>query len=73
MKKAATRKAIKQRSVWVASMFGCAAFLLMAVKIYNVSVDSLLGNLGTALIILAVIITAAAILTRLKFILRKRK
>lgn len=54
-------------------MFGCAAFLIMAVKIYNVSVDSLLGNLGTALIILAVIIIAAAILTRLKFILRKRK
>ena len=73
MKKAATRKAIKQRSVWVASMFGCAAFLLMAVKIYNVSVDSLLGNLGTALIILAVIITAAACLARLKYILRKPK
>lgn len=73
MKKAANRKAIKQRSVWVASMFGCAAFLLMAVKIYNVSVSSLLGNLGTILILLAVIVAAAAGLARLKYIIRKRK
>ena len=73
MKKAANRKAIKQRSVWVASMFGCAAFLLMAVKIYNVSVSSLLGNLGTLLILLAVIVAAAAGLARLIFIIRKHK
>lgn len=73
MKKAANRKAIKQRSVWVASMFGCAAFLLMAVKIYNVSVSSLLGNLGTILILLAVIVAAAAGLVRLKYIIRKHK
>lgn len=73
MKKAVTRKAIRQRSVWIASMFGCAAFLLMAVKIYNVSVSSLLGNLGTILILLAVIVAAAAGLARLKYIIRKRK
>lgn len=73
MKKAANRKAIKQRSVWIASMFGCAAFLLMAVKIYNVSVSSLLGNLGTILILLAVIVAAAAGLVRLKYIIRKHK
>ena len=73
MKKAANREAIKQRSVWIASMFGCAAFLLMAVKIYNVSVSSLLGNLGTILILLAVIVAAAAGLARLKYIIRKRK
>ena len=51
MKKAATKKAIRQRSAWLASMFGCAAFLLMAVKLYNVSVSSLLSNLLTALLI----------------------
>jgi hypothetical protein len=45
LKKAATKKAIRQRSAWLASMFGCAAFLLMAVKLYNVSVSSLLSNL----------------------------
>lgn len=71
MKKAATKKAIRQRSAWLASMFGCAAFLLMAVKLYNVSVSSLLENLLTALLVLGIIIAAAASLVWLKSVIRK--
>ena len=71
MKKAATKKAIRQRSAWLASMFGCGAFLLMAVKLYNVSVSSLLDNLLTALLVLGMIVVAAASLVWLKSIIRK--
>jgi len=71
LKKAATKKAIRQRSAWLASMFGCAAFLLMAVKLYKVSVSSLLENLLTALLVLGIIIAAAASLVWLKSSIRK--
>ncbi len=71
MKKAATKKAIRQRSAWLASMFGCAAFLLMAVKLYKVSVSSLLENLLIALLVLGIIIAAAASLVWLKSSIRK--
>jgi len=71
LKKAATKKAIRQRSAWLASMFGCGAFLLMAVKLYNVSVSSLLDNLLTALLVLGMIVVAAASLVWLKSIIRK--
>jgi uncharacterized membrane protein YciS (DUF1049 family) len=47
-------------------MFGCAAFLLMAVKLYNVSVSSLFSNLLIALLVLGIIIAAAASLVWLK-------
>ena len=73
MKKAATKKAIRQRSAWLASMFGCAAFLLMAVKLYNVSVSSLLNNLLIALLVLGIIIAAAASLVWLKSKLKSTK
>ncbi len=71
MKKAVGKKAIRQRSAWLASMFGCAAFLLMAVKLYNVSVSSLLNNLLIALLVLVIIIASAASLVWLKSRLRK--
>jgi len=71
LKKAATKKAIRQRSAWLASMFGCAAFLLMAVKLYKVSVSSMLGNLVIALLVLGIIVAAAASLVWLKSTLRK--
>mgnify|MGYP001590376668 CR=1 FL=1 len=71
MKKAVTKKAIRQRSAWLASMFGCAAFLLMAVKLYKVSVSSMLGNLVIALLVLGIIVAAAASLVWLKSTLRK--
>jgi hypothetical protein len=71
LKKAATKKAIRQRSAWLASMFGCAAFLLMAVKLSKVSVSSLLENLLIALLVLGIIIAAAASLVWLKSSIRK--
>jgi hypothetical protein len=60
--KATAKKVIRQRSAWLASMFGCAAFLLMAVKLYNVSLSSLASNLMTVLVMLAAIVGAAAAL-----------
>ena len=71
MKKAVTKKAIRQHSVWLASMFGCAAFLLMAVKLYKVPVSALLGNLLTALLVLGIILAAAAGLIWLKSTINK--
>jgi tellurite resistance protein TehA-like permease len=73
LKKAVTKKAIRQRSAWFASMFGCAAFLLMAVKLYKVSVSSLLGNLLIALLVLGIIIAAAAGLVWLRSTIKKRR
>jgi hypothetical protein len=73
LKKAATKKAIRQRSAWLASMFGCAAFLLMAVKLYNISVSSLLSNLLIALLVLGIIIAAAASLVWIKSAIKKRR
>jgi hypothetical protein len=52
-------------------MFGCAAFLLMAVKLYKVSVSSLLSNLLIALVVLGIIIAAAASLVWLKSTIKK--
>jgi ABC-type Co2+ transport system permease subunit len=71
LKKAQSKKAIRQRSAWLASMFGCAAFLLMAVKLYKVPVSSMLGNLLTALLVLGIIIAAAAVLVWLKSTIKK--
>ncbi len=71
MRKAVTKKAIRQRSVWLASMFGCAAFLLMAVKLYEVPVSSLLGNLLIAFVVLGIILAAAASFVWLKSTIKK--
>ena len=72
MKQATAKKAIRQRSAWLASMFGCAAFLLMAVKLYNVPLSSLVSNLLVALLMLAVIVSVAAALGWVLATLRKR-
>ena len=71
--KATAKKVIRQRSAWLASMFGCAAFLLMAVKLYNVSLSSLVSNLVIVLLMLAVIVGAAAGLGWVIGNLRKRR
>jgi hypothetical protein len=70
--KANAKKVIRQRSAWLASMFGCAAFLLMAVKLYNVPLSSLASNLVIVLLMLAVIVGAAAALGWVIATLRKR-
>ena len=52
----------RQRSAWIASMVACFAFLLMAVKVYQVSVPSLLVNALFLLLGLLVIIALACLL-----------
>jgi len=71
--KATAKKVIRQRSAWLVSMFGCAAFLLMAVKLYNVSLSSLVSNLVIVLLMLAVIVGVAAGLGWVIANLRKRR
>ena len=62
MIKPKAKQNLKQRSTWIAAMVACFAFLLMAVKVYKLSVSSLLFNLLIMLVGLLVIIALAAIL-----------
>jgi hypothetical protein len=52
-------------------MFGCAAFLVMAVKIYHVSLGELWGNLLSALLVLGIILASAATLVWLLAAIRR--
>ena len=65
-------KEIKQRSTWIASMLACFAFLLMAVKVYDVPVSTMTANLMFMLGGLILIIGAAAMLGWIIAYLRKR-
>lgn len=71
--KAMAKKAIKQRSAWLASMFGCGAFLLLAVKVYHVPVSSLASNLLVALLLMALVLAVAAGLGWVVARLKKRR
>ena len=66
------KKEIRQRSAWIASMLGCLAFLLMAVKAYDVPVSTMTANLMFMLGGLMLIIGAAAMLGWMIAYLRKR-
>ena len=66
------KSAKRQRSTWIASMIACFLFLLMAVKVYQVPINDMLGNLLTMLLGLLVIIGAAAGMARLILALRQR-
>lgn len=66
------KKEIRQRSAWIASMLGCLAFLLMAVKVYDVPVSTMTANLMFMLGGLMLIIGAAAMLGWIIGYLRKR-
>lgn len=66
------KKEIRQRSAWIASMLGCLAFLLMAVKVYDVPVSTMTANLMSMLGGLMLIIGAAAMLGWMIAYLRKR-
>ncbi|MGY8850619.1 MAG: hypothetical protein ACKVKX_07840 [Pseudomonadales bacterium] len=66
------KKEIRQRSAWIASMLGCLAFLLMAVKVYDVPVSTMTANLMFMLGGLMLIIGAAAMLGWIIAYLRKR-
>ena len=73
MKQALAKKTIKQRSAWLASMFGCGAFLLMAVKVYHVPVATLASNLLIALLLMALVLAVAAGLGWVVARLKKRR
>ena len=62
----------RQRSTWIASMVACFLFLLMAIKVYQVPINDMLGNLLTSMLVLGAIISLAAIFGRLIVALRKR-
>lgn len=66
------KKEIRQRSAWIASMLSCLAFLLMAVKVYDVPVSTMTANLMFMLGGLMLIIGAAAMLGWMIAYLRKR-
>ena len=67
------KSAKRQRSTWIASMIACFLFLLMAVKVYQVPINDMLGNLLTMLLGLLVILGAAAGMASLILVLRQRK
>ena len=60
MIKPKAKQNLKQRSTWIATMVACFAFLLMAVKVYKLSVSSHLLNLLIMLVGLLVIIALAS-------------
>ena len=62
----------RQRSTWIASMVACFLFLLMAIKVYQVPINNMVGNLLTSMLVLVAIIGLAAIFGRLIVELRKR-
>lgn len=62
----------RQRSTWIASMVACFLFLLMAIKVYQVPINDMLGNLLTSMLVLVAIIGLAAIFGRVIAVLRKR-
>ena len=66
------KKEIKQRSTWIASMLACFAFLLMAVKVYDVPVSTMTANLMFMPGGLILIIGPAALLGWIIAYLRKR-
>ena len=67
------KKQIQQRSTWIASMVACFAFLLMAVKVFEVPVAEITSNLLMVVFGLTVIVAAAALLGRLIVMLRQRR
>ena len=73
MIKPKAKQNLKQRSTWIAAMVACFAFLLMAVKVYKLSISSLLFNLLIMLVGLLVIIALAAILGWLISMRQNRK
>lgn len=72
MTKPNARQSLRQRSAWIASMVACFAFLLMAVKVYNVTLPSLLANGLIMLFGLLLIIAVASLLGWLLAMARER-
>jgi len=69
-----SKNGFKKRSAWIASMVACFAFLLMAVKVYDLPLSTLMSNLLTILVGLSIIVGLAALLGGfLAFIKRRTK
>jgi len=69
-----SKNIFKKRSAWIASMVACSAFLVMAVKLYDLPVSTLTSNLLTILVGLSIILGLAALLGGfLAFIKRRTK
>lgn len=66
------KQSLRQRSAWIASMVACCAFLLMAVKVYNVTLPTLLTHGLIILFGLLLIISIASLLGWLLAICRER-
>ncbi|XXK58022.1 hypothetical protein ACMAY9_07800 [Porticoccaceae bacterium nBUS_09] len=74
MAKNPSKNVFKKRSAWIASMVACLAFLLMAVKVYDLPLSTLTSNLLTILVGLSIIVGLAALLGGfLAFIKRRIK
>ncbi|MDE0746973.1 MAG: hypothetical protein OSB23_04275 [Porticoccaceae bacterium] len=73
MSKSTSKNRLNQRSTWIAAMVACFVFLLMAVKVYQVSAATMITNLTIAVLGLALIIAITAVVGRLLLFLRKRK
>ena len=74
MAKNPSKNGFKKRSAWIASMVACLAFLLMAVKVYDLPLSTLTSNLLTILVGLSIIVGLAALLGGfLAFIKRRTK
>ena len=53
------QNSLKRRSAWLFSMLACGAFLLMAVKAYRVSAETLLTQFTVLLVVGGLVLTAA--------------
>lgn len=73
MTKSKTKSLIKQRSTWIACMLACFAFLIMAIKVYRVSMSTIATHLWVMLIGLLLIIVVAWLLGWLVSLLRGRR
>jgi len=73
MTKSKAKSLIKQRSTWIASMLACFAFLIMAIKVYRVSMSTIATHLWVMLIGLLLIIVVAWLLGWLASLLRGRR
>ena len=73
MNKLSAKSFLKRRSTWIASMFACFTFLLLAVEVYNIPVSLLISNLMFMLVGLGLIVTLSAAVGWLMAVMRKRR
>ncbi|MDG0969435.1 MAG: hypothetical protein P8Q37_07490 [Porticoccaceae bacterium] len=72
MTKPSSKRLLKRRSTWIATMVACLIFIVMAVQVYQIPVPLMLTNLLNMLLGLGIIIGLSAALGWLLAYLRKR-